>query len=99
MALGMVSENILLEGLTQFHGFNPFHTDVIFHKTTHNKVRMIKGSQVVISKQNVVFQSLKIDFVLANSVNPDEMTHYATFHLGFHCLTKYPFMCFWSTMC
>ena len=35
--------------------------------------------------------SLKIVFVLANSVDPDEMPHYATFHLGLHCLPKYSF--------
>ena len=33
----------------------------------------IEGSQVIISKKNIVFLSLKIDFVLANSADPDEM--------------------------
>ena len=33
-----------------------------------------------------VFISLKIFFFLANSVDPDEMPHCATFHLGRHCL-------------
>ena len=28
-------------------------------------------------------------FVLANSADPDEMPHNATFHLGLHCLSKY----------
>ena len=51
----------------------------------------IEGSQVIISPQNIIFLSLKIDFALANSVNPDEMPHYAAFNLGFHCLPKYPF--------
>ena len=27
-----------------------------------------------------------LDFVLANSADPDEMTHYAAFYLGLHCL-------------
>ena len=27
-------------------------------------------------------------FVLANSVDLDEMLHYAAFHLGLHCLAK-----------
>ena len=36
----------------------------------------IEGSQVIISK-NIVFLSLKIDFVLANSDGSDEMPHYA----------------------
>ena len=30
--------------------------------------------------------SLKIVFILANSADPDEMSHYAVFHQGFHCL-------------
>ena len=28
-------------------------------------------------------------FVLANSVDRDEMPHYAAFHHGLHCLPKY----------
>ena len=30
--------------------------------------------------------------ILANSANPDEMQHYAAFHLGLHSLHKYPFI-------
>ena len=36
--------------------------------------------------KNIAFLSLKIDFVFANSADPDEMQHYAAFHLGLHCL-------------
>ena len=32
------------------------------------------------------------DCFLLFSTNPDEMQHYAAFHLGLHCLPKYPFM-------
>ena len=35
--------------------------------------------------------SLKIVFIVANSADPDEMSLYATFHLGLHCLPKYLF--------
>ena len=38
-----------------------------------------KGSQVEISL-----------LILANSADPDEMQHYAAFHLGLHFLSKYP---------
>ena len=39
-----------------------------------------------------------IGFVLANSVNPGEMLCYAAaFHLGLHCLKKYPFRGFQFT--
>ena len=39
---------------------------------------------------------LKI-FLTLNSEDPDEMPHYATFHLGLHCLYKYPFKGFLYT--
>ena len=32
-----------------------------------------------------IFLSLQIDFVLANSVDPDKVSHYAYFHLNLHC--------------
>ena len=60
---------------------------------------VIEGSQVIISLKNIVFLSLKISFVLANSAGPDEMPHNnAAFHLGFHCLSKYLFRDFQFTM-
>ena len=43
------------------------------------------GSQVIIFK-TIVFLSLKIDFVLANNVDTDELTHCVAFHLGLHSL-------------
>ena len=55
-----------------------------------------EGSQVTILK-NIVFPSLKIDLVLTKGIDPDEMPHYAAFHLGFHCLPKYQFRSFWSS--
>ena len=45
----------------------------------------IEGLQVKISK-NIIFLSLKIDFVLANSEDPDEM-------LLLHCSSKYSKTC------
>ena len=29
-------------------------------------------------------------FISANSEDPDEMPHFVVFHLGLHCLPKYP---------
>ena len=37
----------------------------------------------------MVFLSLYIDYDLANSADPAEMSHYTAFHLGLHCLLKY----------
>ena len=48
-------------------------------------------------QKKCVFLSLKIYFVLVNSAGPDEIPHYAAFHLGLPCLQKYLFMGFQST--
>ena len=40
--------------------------------------------------KNIAFFCLKICFTFTNSVDPDEKQHYAAFHLGLHCLSKYP---------
>ena len=34
----------------------------------------------------ITFLSLKIDFVLTNSADPDEMPPFAAFYLGLRCL-------------
>ena len=49
-----------------------------------------KNSVCVLFCQNIFF-------TFTNSVDPDEMQHYAAFHLGLHCLQKYLFWCFPST--
>ena len=42
--------------------------------------------------QPIVSKSFSEDFfVLESSADPDEMPHYAAFHLGLHCLQKYLF--------
>ena len=40
-------------------------------------------------KKDIVFLSLMTKFVSVNSADPDEMPHYAAYHLGLHCLPKY----------
>ena len=52
----------------------------------------VEGMHAIISK-NIVCFSLKIDFVFANSVDPDEMLHFGAFHMGLHC-TKVPIYAF-----
>ena len=39
----------------------------------------------------IYFLSLKFVLILANSADPYEMQHYATFHLGLHFLQKHSF--------
>ena len=55
----------------------------------------IEGSHAIVSKK-ILCSSMKIDFVLANSADPDEMPHYVAFHLGLGYLPNYPFRDFWS---
>ena len=45
----------------------------------------IEGSQVIISPHMYFF------LVSENNVEPDEIPHYVAFHMGLHCLPKYPF--------
>ena len=52
--------------------------------------RIMMDTQVIIFK-NIVFFCLKIFFTFTNSVDPDEMQHFAAFHLGLPCLQKYSF--------
>ena len=33
--------------------------------------------------------SMKVVLILANSAGPDEMQHFAAFHLSLYCLPKY----------
>ena len=38
-----------------------------------------------------------MDFVIADSADPDEMTHHVAVHLGLPCSMKYPIRGFWYT--
>ena len=44
-----------------------------------------------------IFWSLNVVLIITNSVDPDEIQHYATFHCGLHCLQTYPFSGFQHT--
>ena len=48
-------------------------------------------------QKTIVFFCLKIFFTFTRSVDPDEMQHYAAFHLGLRCLQKYSFRGFPNT--
>ena len=56
-----------------------------------------RGVRLNLKKKNVVFFFLKIFFTFTNSVDPDEMQHFAAFHLGLHCVQKYSFRGFPNT--
>ena len=54
----------------------------------HCTYMCIKGSGCYFKKKKNEFLSMMIVFVLANSVDPDEMPPYARIHLGHHSLPK-----------
>ena len=60
-------------------------------------IHILRGHRLKFSN-NYVLQSLKIVFIFANSAGPDEMPRCVAFHLGLHCLPKYPFSSFQYTM-
>ena len=74
---------------------NPFKTNRTFHKCNTDKagwsILYIERLQVITKKTHIYAKFSEYFFVLANSVDLDEMPHYAVFHLGLHCLPKYRF--------
>ena len=54
------------------------------------------GCQVIIFQKYCILLS-EYPFSFTNSVDPDEIQHYAAFHLGRHCLQKYLFRGFPNT--
>ena len=70
----------------------PSHIDTI---SMGLSIVYFKGSQNFL--KNDVFLSLKVVLILPNSADPYEMQHHAAFHLGLHCLSKYPFRGFQHT--
>ena len=89
---------ILLSFLFSLTLFVPMEFPIKFDKVKSGwSIVYIEGSQVIISKNIFYFFLYKINFVLANSADTDEMLYNAAFHLGLHCLPKYPFRGFWST--
>ena len=56
---------------------------------------ILRGYRLSFPK-NIVFLSMKIDFVLANSADPDEMPPEVAFYLNLPCLPKYRFRGFQS---
>ena len=59
----------------------PIHIDTI---SMELPILYFYGSQVEVYKL-----PLKVVLILANCTDPDEMQHYAAFHLGLHCFPKY----------
>ena len=60
--------------------------DSSFRIETINFGRSIVYINRLLFQNKIVFLSLKIVFILANRVDPDEMPYYNAFHQGLHCL-------------
>ena len=74
--------------------FRPMEFSIKLHAIKSGwSIVYIEGLQIIISKNCT---SLIINFVSENSEDPYEMPHNVAFHLGLHCLTKYPFRGFQS---
>ena len=70
---------------------NPLFNNGFFLLVWYNKFGIVQCAYVGVLGYNLkknVFFCLKIFFTFTNSVDPDEMQHYAVFHLGLHCLQK-----------
>ena len=61
----------------------------------YNKLGLVHCTYLRVSGYYIIFEkyfllSKELFFTFTNSVDPDEMPHYGAFHLGLHCLKKYP---------
>ena len=74
----------------------PDHTHLLF--LGWSRVNIEGYQEVIISKINNLFLSLKIVFVLANSVDPDEMSRTSKRKIKFLNCQKKPFYLCWNTM-
>ena len=68
---------------------NPLYCNGFTHTVKCNKDGSVHYIFKGVTGRNlpnyVVLQTLGIVFILENSADPDEMSHYAAFHLGLHC--------------
>ena len=46
---------------------------------------------IIFKKYSILLSEDLFSFTFKNSVDSDEMQHYAAFHLGIHCLQKYSY--------
>ena len=49
---------------------------------------ILRGHRLYISRKYC-----RVDFVIANSSDHDDMPYFSAFYLGLHYLSKYPFRC------
>ena len=82
-----IHTRVILPQLSQF--CNPLYTNGLCCLVGYSKLGIVHYTYLGVSGYNFqkILYFLSEDlFYLNNSVVPDEMTHYAEFHLGLHCL-------------
>ena len=79
--------------------FNSYCTNGSFFLVRYIKLGIVHCAYGGVTGYNFqiksVFLTLNIIFALANSADPDEMSHYAAFRLGLHYLPKDAFRSHW----
>ena len=72
----------------------PLYPNVFFLLVWYNKFGITNCTHLGVSGYN---SQKSIVYFCLNRVDPDEMQHYAAFHLDLHCLQKYSFKGFTNT--
>ena len=72
--------------ILNFYGQLVFHIKLNAFKN-RSSIVYVEEPQDIPSK-NIIFLFVKIDFVIVNSADPNEMPHYAAFYLALHRLPK-----------
>ena len=93
--LHLYIEDLSLPLILVTTSFNPLYSDGFFHTYL---IQLVWDCHFCTLRGHLynflnydVFLSLKVVLILANSAEPNEMQHYAAFHLGLHYLPKYLF--------
>ena len=92
---------LILMAYAKKNSFNLLNTNRLFLLVWYNKLG-VHCTYLGVSGYNlkkIILYSvyLKSFSTFKNSVDPDEMQHYAAFHLGLQCLQKYSFKGFPNT--
>ena len=86
--LTIISRSTRENNFVRCSKIKPFQSNEIFQ---YKSILYIEVSQVWNFAKENEFHSLKNNFVLTNSAEPDEMPHYAAFHLSLYSLPRYLF--------
>ena len=75
----------------ELDNIHPFASSFKFYTIIWDDLLYVLRGHRLSFQKNIVCISMNIDFVSANSLSPDEISHFEAFYPGLHCLPKYPF--------